>query len=262
MAYKRYRDAGDSAPPFRRRLFGGGYKKYYPVQVGRVPVLRMKKAMARGPDPIFSAEKKFVDQGIVIATGMQANTGWAAGELDPVTNNCLNAIAQGTGDSQRIGRKYAVHSIEVTGQVSVPAETNQTTGDTAISTFIALVWDKQTNGAQLNSEDVYKSVQAEVQSICSPLRVLTFSKRFKVLRTEQCVLKPPTLSWDGTNMEQGGDTHQFKWFVKFFKPIIVECTGTTAVVTSIMDNSFHVVGQASSSAALITYNSRVKYSDV
>lgn len=263
--YKRPRDAGDyyTGPNKRFRTQAQRPMRFLPFYQNRAMPSRQMivRSLGYGQRPILPAEKKFVDQSVAIAQGMTANTAWAAGELDPATNNCINAVAQGSGNSQRVGMKYAVHSIEVSGQLQVPAEANQTAGDTAITTFIALVWDKQTNAAQLNSEDVYTSL-AEVGAITQPLRNMNFSKRFKVLRTFKCVLKPPTLSWDGTNMEQGGDAHQFTWYVKFMKPVIVECSGTGATVASIMNHSFHVVGQASSTQALITYNSRVRYSDV
>lgn len=262
---KRYRDAGDAPIAFRRRLFGGGYRRggFKPFnQTNRSQIWQLKKQLRQGSMPLIPAEKKFVDIGNT--SNLVASTDWTGGEEDDATMLCLNGVAQGAGNSQRVGMKYAIHSIQINGAFFVDSEINQTAADAALQASASLVWDKQTNAAQLNSEDVFNNTSgiATAQACQNGMRNMSFTKRFKVLKTAKCVLKPPTLSWDGTNMEQGGDANEFQWFVEFKRPVIVECSGTGATVASIMNHSFHMIGHATSTQAQLVYTSRIRYSDV
>jgi len=265
--YKRKRSAGDAEPPLRRRLYAGGYRKsaFQPfLRTARMTKPQMLQLLARGPRSILPAEKKFMD--ISHSGALSIAVDWTGAEEDNATMLCLNAVAQGAGNSQRVGLKYAIYSLEVTGCVNIGQQADQTASDSAVPTFVACVWDKQTNGAQLNSEDVYTNPAGVFSSLPSPLRNMSYSKRFKVLRTFQHVLKPPTLAYDGTNMEQGGDLAQFHWMINFPKPVIVECKGTSNTVADIVNHSFHVIGVAGtespSPTAEIQYNARIRYTDV
>lgn len=181
----------------------------------------------------------------------------AGGELDPATADCINGIAQGDGESQRDGRKYLMKSVQVNGVITRAVDEDLANVPGHMAGWVALVLDTQTNLAQLNAEDVYTGNENEV-----PFRNLQFSSRFKVLAYKVITFDAPQVGTDGTNtMSSGGQVRHFHWNVPLDIPVIT--TGTGATVSSISDNSLHVIGSASLSTApnqvALTYNSRVRF---
>lgn len=132
--------------------------------------------------------------------------------------------------------------------------------------FCALVWDKQTNGATLNSEDVYTNQAADARTNGALQRNMSFSKRFKVLDT-WLFNYPPTMM--ATNdqatytMAIAGNQVPFQLAHKFTKPLVVNFTtgSTTADVANVIDNSLHLIAYATNigAAPQILYNSRMRF---
>lgn len=207
-------------------------------------------------------EKKYLD---TYGTGsIVANDDMTGAEIDPVTVNCLNAVAQGDGATNRDGNKYAITEIHIKGAAFVQSQTNQTAADQPPQVFFALVQDKQTNAAQLNSEDVYTNpASGTTIGQGNPFRNIQFSKRFKVIRTLLMNIPPGPITYDGTNIEQAGSRCPFEFYVKLKKPIYVECKGTSANVTDIVDNSLHMIAVQESDQTTYTvsyfYNSRIRF---
>ncbi len=203
-------------------------------------------------------ELKFLDtsRGLL---GVAVNTDATGGEQDPATVNSLSSVAQGDGEQNRDGRQCIFKSIFVSGVVEVANQLNQTAAHPASIVFIALVLDTQTNGTQLNSEDVYKNIGGTAMTLPYVMRNLQFIKRFKILATKRIVVQRPTLTWDGTNMEMGG--LQVPWSMYKKLNIQANYSGTTAVITNSTDNSLHIVAFSSSSSLVprITYNSRLRF---
>ncbi len=202
---------------------------------------------------MMGVELKFHDATKAATTLPGSNSG---GEMDPTTANCLNGIGQGDTESTRDGRKYIIKSIHVQGTIVRPVAANNTAYPGQALGWIALVWDKQSNGAQLNSEDVYTGTETEF-----PFRNLQFESRFKVLRFMKYNFSSPEASFDGTNIESGAQSKPFEWNVRMSTPVTT--TGTGATISSISDNSYHVIGGANSASAplngQISYNSRVRF---
>jgi len=203
-------------------------------------------------------ENKFYDTSFTGA--IASTTGWTAAEIDPASVLCISAPAQGDGESNRDGKKINITSAYVGGVVSLSAQTNASTADTSPVVFIALVLDMQTNGAQLNSEDVYINPLANAITASTPLRNLQYSKRFKVLKTKTLQFPPLPLSYDGTNMEQSGVDKSFKMNISKLN-LPVTFTATTAGVANVVDNSLHLVAIASGTGTIPTiyYNARVRF---
>lgn len=207
--------------------------------------LRALPRPARRPvHPLLGMELKFLDES-VITTSFVAPTDAAGGELDPAAG-CVGCPAQGDGASSRDGRQYVIKNIYVTGVLRAAAQVNQTVPDDGTVLFVALVQDTQTNGAQLNSEDVYSNPSGNAITAASPLRNLAFSKRFIVHDWKRCDFSNANMSWDGTNIEQSGFSVPFE--LSFRGAVKVNCSSTTASVTQVQDNSFHVVGFCSSTS--------------
>ena len=102
-------------------------------------------------------EHKFYDTSLV-AAALTAPGDASGGEHNPSATICLNSVVQGNGESQRDGRNIVQKSLFIEGCIEVPAQINQTLLDTACNVMIAIVWDKQTNGALLSSESVFSNL--------------------------------------------------------------------------------------------------------
>jgi len=220
-----------------------------------MPPFRRSKNMRTGG--YLGIEYKFVDQ---IKAGTLVVATAAGAEVDPATTACLNAVAEGDGESQRIGRKYTVTSVHVQGAVYRQNRNAQAEVGDANFVKIALVLDTQTNAAQLNSEDVFISAGSGALAF----KNLQYAKRFKILHQETIDVQPGAPSWNGTaaQLETGGYNCSFQINKKLNLPVL--CKGTSANVTDITDNSLHMIAMANLSAANasgieIVYSSRVRF---
>jgi len=209
---------------------------------------------------LLGMELKFLDEA-ALGVALTAPTNSTGGEIDPTVtaSGCIGCPAQGDGASNRDGRSYVVKSVLVQGFVRCDSQANQTGQDEATSVFLALVQDTQTNGAQLNSEDVYTNVGASALTAAAPFRNLSYAKRFIVHDWCKMDLQQPSISWDGTNMEQGGLQKEFS--LKFNGSVKVICSGTTQNVNQVQDNSWHVVGFCTNTnlAPYVSYNARTRF---
>lgn len=202
----------------------------------------------------LGSETKFYDSGLAAGSLVSSVTG---AEQDPATNNCLNAILQGDGASERDGNRYVIKHISVKGCVNMGKLNDQTGPPSGQVIMVALVQDTQTNGTQLNSEDVFAlSSVASVQA-CFPFVNEKFRSRFKILgwKTLQC-------NYDGGGTAASADYAGKRFPFTFSKPcnIKVQCNATTAPIASIVDNSIHVIAISSTVDTItptIDYNSRI-----
>lgn len=204
-------------------------------------------------------EKKFYDTTLVAGV-VNSSATMASMENDPASVNCLNGVDQGDGESQRDGRKIAMDSIQVSGHVRIPAQIDQTSLDLAPVVKVYLVLDKQTNGAQLNSEDVFVNPGASTATSDAPFKNLQYDSRFQILGVRTFTCPPIPATWDGTNMEASGVTLPFSIY-KSLKGMQVTFKGTTAGVANIVDKSLHIIAccNAQNSAPTLYYNSRLRF---
>jgi len=204
-------------------------------------------------------ELKFLDQEVA-ATSIVATV--ASSEVDPATTNTLNAVAQGDGPSDRDGNRYIMKSVHVRGYINWGVLVAGSTP--AADTFIRLLvlMDTQTNGAQFNAEDVLVDPSSANLDTVTP-RNLQYAARFKVLADKiirQHVAS--TGSNSGDTVDTAGVQVPFEIFRKLNVP--VQCTGTSANVTAITNNSLHVMAISSDNGTrtpTIRYFSRVRFID-
>lgn len=200
-------------------------------------------------------EKKFIDQ--TYSGSIVAPTDCTGAEADPATNNCLNAVAQGDGESNRDGKEYIIKGITFEGTVTSGPNVDQTTVSSPFVT-VAIILDTQTNGAQENSEDVYTNTAAAAAGNANLLRNLQYSKRFKVLKKWNFPLNVHSGVFDGVNQEVAQVSEKLSYYADKLD-IKVQCTGTGATVASISTNSLHVVAFATGSGCVLKYNSRIRF---
>ncbi len=235
------------------------YNKQYRAAAARA---YRAAATSRAPNArtagYMGIEKKFIDYRVDDDT---FTTVWAGGEMEDGTALSVSAVSQGDGESQRDGRVYYIHGVNIQGTLHVPQTEAQAAPNGDIVCRLALVWDKQTNGAQLNAEDVFLTIGAA--SDIDSYRNLQYVQRFNVLQDKK--IRVPV---GQTNMNEGAVNSfanafvnvPFKLYHTFRTPLKVTCTGTTAAIASISDNSLHVIGTASSTAVELNYTSRLRFS--
>lgn len=210
-------------------------------------------------------ERKYLDTSTSASAIISVAAGsWAGAELDPASSG-ISCVATGTDISNCIGRKFGIVAIRVKGYIAVPTQTNQTVTDSPSLCRILLVQDKQTNGVQLNAEDVIGSDEGQAPGLVMLQDPQSFG-RFKVWKDKMISFDSPRVTYDGTNIEQGGMIRPFKWNIKFKKPIVVHRnTGnSTATIAGIVDNSFHIIGGTSDStlAPVLSYKARCVFIDI
>lgn len=203
-------------------------------------------------------ENKFYDT-FIGSTIIASTTDASGGQIDPTTVNCLSAPAQGSSESQRDGKNIRILSVHVTGKIDTAPQTGQTNLDQGSTVYVALVLDKQTNGAQANSSLVFSNPSGQLYLAGCPLRNLEYSKRFKVLASWQMNTPQIMATYDGTNIVQGGSNSTFRFDKKLNLPVTFN--DATAGIANVVDNSLHMIAYCSNTAAqpLITYNARIRF---
>jgi len=197
-------------------------------------------------------ENKFVDFEIT-GNGLPVNTTPSGSEMDPAETLSLSAIAQGDGESQRDGRKVVLNHINFNGMLKLNPQQNLAVGLDAVAIRCAIVWDTQTNQAQFNGEDVF-----ETQNVPTGFRNLQFTKRFRVLYDETFSFAYPSAVGTSASNDLNGQMILFSVFKKLNIPVLFN--GTTANVSTITDNSLHVMCWASESGVCsFNYSSRVRF---
>ena len=188
------------------------------------------------------------------------------GELDPATKNCLNAIQQGAGRNNRLGNRLLVKRIYITGVVNRPDQeiaSNEAGLPAPASVYIALVRDKQTNGAQMNSEDCFTNDSSSSVLASCPLRDTEHLARFDVLKVVRIDFQPAGVSSNlSTITVASGQMVQFTMMVQNMNDV-VEYTGTAGTVADISDISYHMIGWTSNTEAAedITYQGRISFQE-
>lgn len=234
---------------------GQAVKRAMGVFRARNARLRRRNVRTAG---FLGIETKFYDTsraGYTILT----STDMSGHEADPTTINCISAPAQGDGESNRDGKKINITSMHINGVVVADIQADQTATDLQPMVLIAVVLDTQTNGAQLNSEDVYKNTSGNAALTIAPLRNLQYSARFKILGYKLLKLAPPPITYDGANIEQGGVQASFSFNKKVNIPVAF--TGTTEGVANVTNNSIHIIACTNNTGASPTlyYNARIRF---
>lgn len=203
-------------------------------------------------------EVKFFDSSITNANPSVA-VDMSGGEVDPVTVACLNAMTQGNGASQRLGRHISMRSISVRGRVSLPQVEAETFPPGNVHVLIVLVLDKQTNASQMSSEDVFVNESASVNTNASVFRNMQHTDRFTVLATRKMIIEPHIVNEGAVNaFAHGQEEKTFSMHVKLRnkKVLFADAGGT---VSNIQDNSLHMLFFANDNALNIDYNARLLF---
>lgn len=177
-------------------------------------------------------------------------------EILPNGSGQINLIPQDLTATGRVGRIVNIKSIDVQGVLQyIP--TTSAVGNTTI--MLALVWDKQANGAAASVSDVYSGITS-----ASFNRTLVNEQRFKVLKTWKVDL----------NCSAGATTAYCpvrKSIERFYMKcnIPIEFSGATGAISEIKSNNLFILGSTAGDSANLeddkttfTGTTRVRFSDL
>jgi len=209
----------------------------------------------------LAMETKFYDTAIV-NTAIAAATDATGGEYPPTLPagvNCVSTPAQGDGPDNRDGKRIIIKNLSIKGHIIRNATEDAAAPPTLEKVYLAVVLDTQTNGAQTQSELVFKNLAAVAAGNTAPLRNLLYGSRFKILKADVFDLDQTT-SAEGDNLHSApGKSCQFDWYVDL-KDLPVNFTaGTTADIANVVDNSITVMAFSSTGSPVLTYNCRIRF---
>lgn len=242
-------------------------RQLYSAMAPRVGSMSRRRALAivnTRTAGFLGLEKKFFDTALA-ATGIGSSATCASGEVDPslpaVAGTMISTPAQGDGPSDRDGKRIVIKSVQVKGRISLPKAEGAVDILPPATMFVALVLDTQSNGATLNSEDVFVNTTAQASSCVIPNRNLLYGSRFKVLKSDVFPLSVTSLAATAINAYHwAGQEVLFDWFLPLDLPINFK-DATTGVISNVSDNSLHMIAFVSDAAlgATLAYNARIRF---
>ncbi len=245
-----------------KRKYKANYRTGYTPRRRNTIGNKKKWILTKAMKDAMGIELKFFDN-FLINGALTAVTDSTAGEHNPSATSGITTVAQGDSGSNRDGRRLTMKSILVQGFINIPAQDAQASIDDATTVFIALVLDKQTNGIETSSEQIFTNPGANVNTSTSPFLNLTNSKRFRILRTLKMNFGvQATYSTDNTNVGIAGIKRHFSMYHSFGKNGLTQnYTNTTGVIGSVSDTSVSVIAFTSNVelAPTISYNSRLRF---
>ncbi len=163
----------------------------------------------------------------------------------------LNLIAQGTTESERIGRKCTIRSVNIRFEVRLPT---QTAGASASDVARIIVYqDKQANGATAAVLDILKT--ADYQSF----NQLSNKSRFRTLMDRTYDVNSLAGGGDGTTEDYGQTIISDTLFKKVNIPI--EFNGATGAITEVKSNNIGILTISRTGNAAFASNVRLRFSD-
>jgi len=255
-SYRRYggikRSAVSAAFPYpkRRQLLGPVYGPVLPPNMRARRRLRRRNVRTAG---FLGIERKFYDSNVASGTAIVAAA--AGAEVDPTPDLlCLNAIAQGDGESNRDGRKCIVKSLQIQGVLYKSTVNDQADAVADSIVRVLVVQDTQTNGAQLNSEDVLLDGANDINAMYN----LQYSKRFRILMDRKYKITASNSHNDAAATGSVGYQQvPFRFYKSMNMP--VNFSNTTSNIANITDNSLHVIMVANAAGCSTYYQARVRF---
>lgn len=191
-------------------------------------------------------ELKFFD---TVVEDRQIQGQWTL--LNNTTIGCLNSPAQGNGPSERIGRKITGVSIHVKGFIL--SDPNTTARGNVVR--IVLFRDKQTNNAAPPATGPF--IVPPNSYHVNSYRNLELSSRFNVYYDRTFTLNPVDYFNSGSNTTEDNEP-RIPFSINVRVPFNVEFNATDGDVSSITDDSLHMIG-ASIEPVNVCFNSRYRY---
>lgn len=206
---------------------------------------------------LLGVETKFYD---TWASGFVSESVDMTGMMLDPAQGCLSAPSEGDAANQRSNTRIRIRSVQIKGHIYTINSSNMVQPAFQNRAMVALVWDKQTNGAACSSSAIFTNPSAGNPIAAQPLRNMEYSSRFTVLKTWEMDLTPQTLAYEGPNSYAWNSVScAFECFLPL--SLDVNFLGTVEGVASVVDNSLHVVANTSgtTTSTACYYLSRIRY---
>jgi len=161
-------------------------------------------------------------------------------------------IAQGTGESQRIGRKVTIKKIQWRFRIELQPQTSS--ANTICNVRLILYLDKQTNGAAATITDVMQA------NTVHTFKNLQNSGRFVILMDREYVLKSHAGGGNGTAEDYGEDMIIDTFYKDCSIPI--EYSSTVGAISELKSGNINLLMFGSpGSITQLAGRMRIRYSD-
>jgi len=194
---------------------------------------------------LAAPELKFCDT-YLLATdcGEAANLsdGLVSQYSGPTSGRPLFLPVRGDAYDRRTGTAVHVRSWHLKLSLQVLPIDNGTRIPQGISVFVALIHDKQTNGALCSAADIFSNASGDQNLLMCLQRNPLFGKRFEVLRSEIVDVTPNVFEvLDILTPDQTASMGVWK-HLEFFIPLdfVVNFAENSGQIQDIVDHSFHV----------------------
>ncbi len=168
----------------------------------------------------------------------------------------LNIVAEGIGESQRVGRKIRITSININGTWKNVAQTDETLTDQRVRIIVYV--DSQTNGIAVTTVGILESAGIDT------FRNLSNSKRFRLLCDKKIALTYPSVAQTAANTFTTLEvTKRWSLYKKLNLVVDYDNSVTTGALTSQRTNNIGVLilSETASAPPLVSVLARIRYSD-
>lgn len=247
MPYDRHGKFYKALTSARRRRFMGttGRKKVPRSRIYRQPNQRIGGFVGK--------EMKFVDYEVLNEPFLNTWT-----PMDP-PQDTISGVTQGFQPTERIGRLYTIWSVHIRAHIQIFGQEQQPAPFPDLRGKLMCIIDSQSNNQQFLAVDV---MDGKFIDDMLSFRNLGFVKRFRVIWDKQWLIRRNTQTNEGvSNLFATPFTSTGIWSFnkRFPRGLKVLCNLSGDGIGSIITNSIHIMGIANDPLALLTYQSRVRF---
>ncbi len=255
MVYGRYGKALFATPWRSRTGVRGNTKRRRPKAVGAGGKYRTGGFYhkGRGRGSIGNQELKFLDTHL---------TGSVVSSFGSVVSDNLVLLPTGASESQRVGRKAVIRSIELKLLFDLVEQSFATSSFAAAEDWrFYVILDKQANGAAGTFAQVFQSASA------APIRQylnLENKSRFRILKELRGHIESPLLTLTSSTADLSTVSpvqKQVSCMLRFKKGIPVEYSGGTGGLSEIRSNNILLMAVSENGILRMDGNIRVRYTD-
>ncbi len=168
--------------------------------------------------------------------------------------NPLNLITQGDTQSERVGMRFTIRSVELS--LSLRLAQNEGVINSIIIRALLFV-DTQANGAVPNDTDLLSQADD-----VNALYTVEERHRFKIYMDRKFTMVAPGLAWNSVNETSSGMKKLLSFKKRLSLPIFYNAA--TSAVTGVTQNNLilWVFADAAAPAVTITGSARIRYTDL
>ncbi len=163
--------------------------------------------------------------------------------------NTINTVVQGTGETERIGRRITVHRIEMKYNLTLLEQADGAQANDIVRMIVYL--DRQTNGTSAVITDILESNNFQ------SFRNLANVGRFKIIVDKTVQMNTYAGAGNGTTDQFSSMTRFKKWSIKVKIPI--EYNSTTGTLPEVRSNNIGIFMLTKSGNSALNGKIRIRF---